>query len=88
MREHTLTADVDFTRCSCWRAKWREEPVVSMPGGCGRVWIVCLATAEEAVKLGIPALALFPVIESGKTLGWHGGVQSEGLVPTVVHAQA
>ena len=46
----------------------REEPVVSMPGVVRQSLDRLLATAEEAVKLGIPALALFPVIESGKTL--------------------
>jgi porphobilinogen synthase len=44
-----------------------------------------LPVAEKALKLGIPALALFPVIDSGKkTPGAEEAWNPKGLVPTVV----
>ena len=41
MREHTLTADDLIYPVFVLEGERREEPVVSMPGWCGRVWIVC-----------------------------------------------
>jgi porphobilinogen synthase len=43
-----------------------------------------LYTAEQALELGVPALALFPVIESGKTNEAEEAYNPEGLVPRVV----
>jgi delta-aminolevulinic acid dehydratase/porphobilinogen synthase len=44
-----------------------------------------LKTAERAVKLGIPALALFPVIDASlKSLGAEEAYNPDGLVPRVV----
>ena len=46
-----------------------------------------LKTAERALTLGVPALALFPVIEARfKTLGAEEAFNPEGLVPRVVAA--
>jgi porphobilinogen synthase len=46
-----------------------------------------LQTAEECVKLGIPALALFPVVEqSAKSLDAGEAYNSEGLVQRTVRA--
>jgi porphobilinogen synthase len=46
-----------------------------------------LKTAERAVKLGIPALALFPVIDASlKSLGAEEAYNADGLVPRVVRA--
>lgn len=84
MREHTLTADDLIYPVFVLEGERREEPVASMPGVVRQSLDRLLATAEEAVKLGIPALALFPVIESGKTLDGMEACNPEGLVPTVV----
>ena len=44
-----------------------------------------LPVAEKALKLGIPALALFPVIDAGKkSEGAEEAWNPKGLVPTVV----
>ncbi len=44
-----------------------------------------LPVAEDCVKLGIPVLALFPVIEGAlKTEDGREATNPEGLVPTVV----
>jgi porphobilinogen synthase len=46
-----------------------------------------LRTAERAVNLGIPALALFPVIDASlKSLGAEEAFNSHGLVPRVIKA--
>ena len=46
-----------------------------------------LPVAEECLRLGIPALALFPVIDAGlKSLGAEEAYNPNGLVPRVVRA--
>ena len=63
------------------------EPVDSMPGVQRRSLDELLRLAEQALTYGIPALALFPVIESGlKTAGAQEAFNPEGLVPRVVRA--
>lgn len=65
----------------------RREPIASMPG-VDRVSIdVLVEVAKEASALGIPALALFPVVESDAkdnvgTLAW----DDDGLVQRAVRA--
>ena len=65
----------------------REESVASMPGVIRQSLNVLLKTAEKAVALGIPALAIFPVIDpSLKTLGAEEAYNPKGLVPRVLKA--
>ena len=65
----------------------RVEPVSSMPGVERQSLDRLLKTAERALSLGIPALALFPVIDSSfKTPGAEEAFNPEGLVPRVVSA--
>jgi len=65
----------------------RLEPVTSMPGVVRQSLDHLYATAEEALQLGIPALALFPVIEPAlKTAGAEEAWNRMGLVPRVVRA--
>ncbi len=65
----------------------KREAVASMPG-VERVSIdLLLAVAEDCVNLGIPALALFPVIDSSlKSLGAEEALNPDGLVPRTVAA--
>ena len=65
----------------------REEPIASMPG-VSRVALGALrARALEALTLGIPAVALFPVIAPGiKSEGGEAAWDPEGLVPRAVAA--
>jgi len=59
--------------------------VASMPGVQRLSLDLLLPVAEDCVKLGIPVLALFPVIEGGlKTEDGREATNPEGLVPTVV----
>ena len=65
----------------------RVEPIASMPGVSRQSLDGLLHMAEEAVKVRIPALAIFPVIESSKkSLSAEEAWNPDGLVPTVVHA--
>lgn len=63
----------------------QRQAIASMPG-IERVTLdLLMPIAEEAVKLGIPALALFPVIEPVlKTKGGEEAFNPDGLVPRTV----
>jgi len=84
MREHTLTADDLIYPVFVLEGQNQEEAVPSMPGVKRQSLDKLLFTAEEAVKLGIPMLALFPVVTQNKTEHAEEAYNPEGLVPTVV----
>ena len=62
MREHRLGADDLIYPAFVQDGAAREEPVPSLPGISRKSVDLLLADAERCVALGIPALALFPVI--------------------------
>jgi porphobilinogen synthase len=65
----------------------RTEPVVSMPGIFRQTTDKLLHQAEECLSLGIPAIALFPVIDPAlKSLDAAEAFNADGLVPRVVQA--
>ena len=65
----------------------RREPVASMPGVERRSIDLLVGHARQAADLGIPALALFPVIESDlKSLGAEEAWNPDGLIPRAVQA--
>lgn len=65
----------------------RLENVPSMPGVQRQSIDNLLKTAAECVALGIPALALFPVVESQlKSLDAAEAYNAEGLVPRTIRA--
>ncbi|HEX4858226.1 MAG TPA: porphobilinogen synthase [Usitatibacteraceae bacterium] len=64
--------------------KSRREPVESMPGVERLSLDLLFPVCEEMLKLGIPALALFPVIASGKTPDGREAANPDGLVPVAV----
>jgi porphobilinogen synthase len=65
----------------------RVEPVVSMPGVSRLSLDKLLPVAEECVKLGIPVMALFPVIDASlKTPDGREAMNENGLIPKVVRA--
>jgi len=85
MRESRLSVDDLIYPVFVLDGRDRREPVPSMPGVARQSLDVVLHTAERALTLGIPALALFPVIDAaGKTLGAEEAYNPEGLVPRVV----
>ena len=63
----------------------RREAVASMPGVERLSLDLLLPVAEECVQLGIPVMALFPVIDASlKTVDGQEAWNPEGLVPRVV----
>ena len=87
MREHTLTANDLIYPVFVLDGQGRREAVASMPGVERLSVDLLLPVAEECVQLGIPALALFPVIDAGlKSLGAEEALNPDGLVPRTVAA--
>lgn len=87
MRENTVTAsDLIYPVFILDGANQRQQ-VGSMPG-VERVSLdLLLPVAEECVKLGIPAMALFPVIDASfKTPDGAEAANPDGLVPRAVRA--
>ena len=63
----------------------RREAVTSMPGVERLSLDMLLPVAEECVRLGIPVIALFPVIDASlKTYDGKEALNPDGLVPRVV----
>ena len=87
MRENTITASDLIYPVFILDGENRREAVSSMPG-VERVSVdLLLAVAEDCVNLGIPVLALFPVID--KALKTPDGIEAtnpQGLVPRAVRA--
>jgi porphobilinogen synthase len=87
MREHAVTASDLIYPVFILEGTNQREPVASMPG-VERVSVdLLLKVAEECVALGIPVLALFPVIDSAlKTPDGIEATNPDGLVPRAVRA--
>ncbi|MDO5640747.1 MAG: porphobilinogen synthase [Neisseria sp.] len=84
MREHTLTCNDLIYPVFVLEGENQEQNVPSMPGVKRQSLDKLLYTAEEAVTLGIPMLALFPVVTQNKTETAEEAFNPEGLVPTSV----
>jgi porphobilinogen synthase len=85
MRESRLHADDFIYPVFVLDGEKREEQVLSMPGVVRQTLDLLMHRAEDCLKLGIPAIALFPVIDSGlKNLAASQALNPEGLVPKVV----
>ena len=85
MRENILTSSDLIYPVFVLDGKNREELVTSMPGVKRQSLDRLLLEAEECVKLGIPMLALFPVIDAAyKTEDAREALNPDGLVPRVV----
>jgi porphobilinogen synthase len=87
VREHTLTPNDLIYPVFVLDGQQQRQPVASMPG-VERVSLdLLLPVAEQCMKLGVPALALFPVIDpSLKTPDGREAFNPKGLVPRVVAA--
>ncbi len=65
----------------------RQEEVPSMPGVLRKSVDLLFRDGERCLELGIPAMALFPVIEpAAKTLDAAAAWDAEGLVPSAIRA--
>ena len=87
MRENVLTANDLIYPVFVLDGSNRREAVASMPGVERQSIDVLLKTAQECVQLGIPALALFPVVDQPyKSLDAAEAYNPDGLVPRTIKA--
>jgi porphobilinogen synthase len=85
MREHHLRSDDLIYPVFVMEGHQKEEAIPSMPGIKRQSIDLILDTAKECFALGIPAIALFPVIDVKlKTEDAKEAYNSEGLIPRVV----
>ena len=85
--EHSLSASDFIYPVFVLDGNRRSEPVTSMPGIFRRSVDSLFAEAERCFSLGVPAMALFPVIDSRlKTADAVEATNPDGLVPTAVRA--
>jgi porphobilinogen synthase len=85
MRENTVTASDLIYPVFILDGQNQRQQVASMPGVERLSVDLLMKVAEEAVALGIPALALFPVVD--QSLKTYDGVEAtnpNGLVPRAV----
>jgi porphobilinogen synthase len=87
VREHSLSSHDLIYPVFVLDGQNRREAVGSMPGVERLSLDLLMPVAEDCVKLGIPALALFPVIDQSlKTPDGREATNPDGLVPRVVRA--
>ena len=87
MREHRLSADDLILPVFVREGEQAREPVASMPGVDRLSIDLLLALADQAVDLGIPALALFPVTPpEAKSLDAAEAWNPQGLAQRAVRA--
>lgn len=87
VREHSLSAADLIYPVFVLEGSKRREPVASMPGIFRQSLDSLYAEAERCLKLGVPALALFPVVDPGlKTADALEAINPDGLVPTALRA--
>jgi len=87
VRENRLTSDDLIYPVFVIDGPTRREPVASMPGVERLTLEPLLAVAEETLQLGIPVLALFPVLAADKkSADGREATNAEGLVPRTVRA--
>ncbi len=87
MREHRLTADDLICPLFVVEGEGRREPIGSMPGIERLSLDLLSAEAQDLARLGIPALALFPVPEpQAKSADGREAYNPEGLVQRAVRA--
>jgi len=85
MRENQLHTDDFIYPVFVLNGKNREEKIPSMPGVIRQSADMLMHQAEKCLQLGIPALAIFPVIEpSQKSLTAAEALNPEGLIPQIV----
>ena len=85
VRENRLSADDFIYPVFVLQGQDRREAVPSMPGVERLSLDLLLPVAEECLALGIPALALFPVIDASlKDAQGSEAANPEGLIPAAV----
>ena len=87
VRENALTAHDLIYPVFVVDGHGQQVPIASMPGVERLSLDLLLPVAQDCVKLGIPVMALFPVIDpSLKTYDGSEALNPDGLIPRVVRA--
>ena len=85
VQENNLSSNDFIYPVFLLEGKGREEAVASMPGVSRVSLDLLLPIAEECVQLGIPVMALFPVINNElKSLDGKEAFNAHGLIPNAV----
>ena len=85
--QHRLSSDDFIYPVFVLDGQKRREPIASMPGVERLSLDLLFSKAEECVQLGIPVMALFPVIEQSlKSPNGQEALNDHGLVPKTVKA--
>ena len=85
MREHHLRTDDLIYPMFVMEGHQKEEAIPSMPGIKRQSIDLIIDTARECFKLGIPAIALFPVVDAQlKTEDAKEAYNPEGLIPRML----
>jgi porphobilinogen synthase len=86
-RESMLTANDLILPMFVIEGKGKTEHIASMPGVCRHSIDVLITHAKKAHALGIPAVAIFPVISKNKkSLDAKAAWDAKGLVPEAIKA--
>ena len=87
VREHSLSVNDLIYPVFITEGQGVKQPVPSMPGVDRYSLDTLMPVAEECVALGIPVMALFPVIDPAlKSLDGGEATNPQGLVPRTVRA--
>ncbi|WP_283745934.1 porphobilinogen synthase [Sideroxydans sp. CL21] len=87
MREHILTPKDFIYPVFVLEGSNKAEDVKSMPGVQRKTLDLLIKDAEQCMKLGVPVMAIFPVIDAPlKSLDAREAYNPNGLVPRVVAA--
>ena len=85
VRENSLTPHDLIYPVFVVDGQGQRVPIASMPGVERLSLDLLLPVAEECVKLGIPVMALFPVVDQSlKTYNGDEALNPDGLIPRVV----
>jgi porphobilinogen synthase len=85
VRQHVVTPDDLIYPVFVIDGSGRREAVASMPGVDRVTPDLLLEIAERCLELGIPAIAIFPVVDRAlKTLGAEEAFNENGLVPRTI----
>ncbi|MDO4642188.1 MAG: porphobilinogen synthase [Neisseria sp.] len=86
MQEHLLSPNDLIYPVFILEGHNKEQDIASMPGIKRQTLDKLLYTAEEMVELGIPMIALFPVITQNKTENAEEAYNPDGLIPKAIKA--
>ena len=87
VREHRLSSDDFIYPVFVIDGQDRSEPVLSMPGVERLTVDALLRQAERCVELGVPAIALFPVVDNKlRTADAREAFNPDGLAPRSIRA--